>query len=328
MNRNNRLEDSRVVLREGSEALMNCLEFLDVRSTVRGLKKALIKPNLRAAAVENYLLGSTTDVRLIEQLVDFLIAQGLEVSIGECTSSRSITQRALERCGILNLGGKARVLNLNDEKCVRLRTNDERLKYLDFPSPIVDADFLISMPVMKTHSVTRISLGLKNMMGSTGEFMPVRLHLKGLEASIACLNRTRRPDLTIIDATIAMEGTGPVLGTSLHLNTVLASYDPVAVDTIGSRMMGFPPESIGHIVGAEKIGVGTMKPEFVDGTLTVHHFRPSRHGLLVDLYAYKWFNMLMSLKPVHRYFYGAGYEKTKRILRLVSPIDREPRKSE
>jgi len=321
------MASSRVVIREGADALRSCLLALDLKSKLRRVKKVLIKPNLRAAAVAGYLPGSITSVRLIEQLVDHLREEGVEVWIGESTSSRGITARAIARSGLHALSQKAKVINLNEESCVAVRTGDDDLKYLEFPRPVLEADFLISMPVMKTHSVTLVSLGLKNMMGSTSEYMPVRIHLKGLDASIALLNKVKRPDLTIVDATTAMEGTGPVLGTSLHLDTVIAGYDPVAVDTVSTRLMGFSPLSVGHIVEAARLGIGSMTSESVDGLLTEHRFRPSRHGFLVDLYAYKWFNLIISLRPAHNFLYGTGYEVTKKLLRLFNPVDRRRRSS-
>jgi hypothetical protein len=75
---------------------------------------------------------------------------------------------------------------------------------------------------------------------------------------IADLCKLYRPDLSIIDGLVGMEGFGPIDGMPRHLGALVASQDPVAADTVGASLIGIPPSQIEHLRYAERKGVGTM----------------------------------------------------------------------
>ena len=122
-------------------------------------------------------------------------------------------------------------------------------------------DKIISIPVMKTHLMTLVTLSLKNMMGMVPGKGKHVLHNLGLHAPIADLNKIVKPDISFIDATICMEGTGPTGGSAKKMGLFIASLDPVAADTVGTRIMGINPKKVEHIVLSEKVGIGSMKAE-------------------------------------------------------------------
>ena len=317
---------NKVVIAKGNTALNYIFEELNVFKALENKERVLIKPNLRAAAVENYSACAITNLTVIKNLTNKLLDldMGLSVTIGECTSSRYITEKALNRSGIKNLASRnVEILNLNKESTKKIEIPNTKLKNIEVPRPILETDFLISLPVMKTHTLTLVSLSMKNMMGATGETTPPKMHLKGISQSIADINKVISPDLSIIDATRAMEGTGPNLGTEVKLNTLIGGFNPVSVDSIGAKMMGFEPCTIEHLVLAEKEKVGIIEPDKIVGELNVKKFKESRHGVILDMYSYNWFNLLMTNKVVHSIVYDYSYFLIKRLLDRIRSRDRE-----
>ena len=73
-----------------------------------------------------------------------------------------------------------------------------------------------------------------------------------------------RSDLIIVDGLTCMEGNGPVIGNPVCLNLLAAGTNPVAVDSICSRLMGYDPESIPHIALSSKRGVGPIDLDHIE----------------------------------------------------------------
>lgn len=315
---------NKVVIAKGNTALNYIFEELNLFKALENKERVVIKPNLRAAAVENYSACAITNLTVIKDLTNKLLDMGLSVTIGECTSSRYITEKALIRSGVKKLASRnVEILNLNKESTKKIEIPYTKLKTIEVPRPILETDFLISLPVMKTHTLTLVSLSMKNMMGATGETTPPKMHLKGISQSIVDINKVISPDLSIIDATRAMEGTGPNLGTEVKLDTLIGGFDPVSVDSIGAKMMGFDPYIIEHLVLAEKENVGRIEPDKIVGELNVKKFKESRHGVILDMYSYNWFNLLMTNKVVHSIVYDYSYFLIKRLLDRIRSRDRE-----
>ena len=303
----------KVVIAKGNMALSCIFDELNMTEALKNKKNVLIKPNLRAAAVKNYSACAITNLSVIKDLTTKLLDMGLSVTIGECTSSRYITEKALVQSGVKKLASRnVEILNLNTESIKKKNIPNSKLKSIDVPTPILETDFLISLPVMKTHTLTLVTLSLKNMIGATGEITPSRMHLKGISRSIVEVNKVIPPDLSIIDATRAMQGDGPVLGTEVKLDTLIGGVDPVSVDSIGARMMGFDPYTIEHLILAEKKGIGRIETDKIVGKLNIKKFEGP--GDIFDIYAYKWFNLLMSTKVIHSIVYDYTYFIFKKLL--------------
>jgi len=99
-----------------------------------------------------------------------------------------------------------------------------------------------------------VTLGLKNMKGLLPLQYKTRLHeldprdgYPGLDMGISDLHKLIQPDLTVIDATLGMEGRGPFDGEPVRLDLIIAGEDPVLVDVVGATIMGFDPASIPSI---------------------------------------------------------------------------------
>ena len=120
-----------------------------------------------------------------------------------------------------------------------------------------EADKLINLPVAKHHSLSKCTMGMKNLYGSLGG-QRNRLH-QDINTAIADLASAIRPTLTILDATRVLMRNGPTGGNLSDVsinNTVVAGTDIVAVETYGLRFLDLKAEDIPFIAMAEKRGVG------------------------------------------------------------------------
>jgi uncharacterized protein (DUF362 family) len=125
----------------------------------------------------------------------------------------------------------------------------------------LDADVFINVPVAKHHGLTRLSLGLKNVMGVMGGNRGT-IHRR-IDDSLADINAVLKSHLTVIDATRILTANGPQGGDPRDvkiLNTVIASGDIVAADAFATTLFGLKPADIGVTLAAHRRGLGEMNP--------------------------------------------------------------------
>jgi len=124
--------------------------------------------------------------------------------------------------------------------------------------PIMDADVLINVPIAKTHGLTRLTLGGKNLLGTIRD--REQLH-RNIGQRVADITALVRPELTIVDAVRILMRNGPT-GGSLddvkQTNTIIASADIVAADAWACSLFGVPPDEIGYIAASAAMDLGTM----------------------------------------------------------------------
>jgi uncharacterized protein (DUF362 family) len=123
----------------------------------------------------------------------------------------------------------------------------------------VEADRFINMPVIKHHNLTLCTIGMKNLYGILGGRRN-RLHQE-IDQSIVDLAAFVRPTLTVVDGTRVLFRSGPQGGSLDDVsieNTVICSTDQVAADARGAEFLGLSPDRVGHIVLADRSGVGTL----------------------------------------------------------------------
>lgn len=250
------------------ESLPSLLEAAGLIEALSGQRTVLIKPNL----VEALDPPITTHVDLVEALIDWLLLHNptSRIIIGEGTGSLEYdTFHCFERLDYFKLQKTETVqlLDLNIEPCRHLSDPDcKRWPEIYLPEMIFNC-FVISVPVLKAHSLCRVTLTMKNMMGCAppahyqrgGAWGKSSFH-RGLDEAVFDLNRYRSPDFTIIDAAVGMARAhlwGPTCNPPV--NKIIASYDPVAADAYGTELLGKSWKDIGHIRMANGI-LGTAEP--------------------------------------------------------------------
>jgi uncharacterized protein (DUF362 family) len=129
----------------------------------------------------------------------------------------------------------------------------------DVLSVLFEADRLVNLPVVKHHSLCRLTCGLKNHMGLIGGSRG-RLHQE-IHPALVDLAAAFRPTLTVVDATRVMMSNGPSGGRLedvATVNAVAAGVDPVACDAWAARQLGLDPRDVGHVVQADGRGLGSL----------------------------------------------------------------------
>jgi uncharacterized protein (DUF362 family) len=123
---------------------------------------------------------------------------------------------------------------------------------------ILKADVFINVPIAKTHSATRLTLGLKNLMGCNWDRQAWH-QSASLDQCIADYATAIKPDLTILDATRILLTNGPKgPGQTKDVKKIIAGTDPVAVDAFGATLFNMKPSDIGYIKFAHELGVGEI----------------------------------------------------------------------
>ena len=126
----------------------------------------------------------------------------------------------------------------------------------------IDADVIISVPTMKTHLLTGVTLGMKNMYGTFPDVDKAKYHRKGIERTIYEVNRAFTPSLVVIDGSIGGEAVGPLSTRPLSFETIIASNDVVMADSIACQIMGYDPMDVTHIRIAQESGLGNASAKF------------------------------------------------------------------
>src|SRR4029434_10039461 len=151
-------------------------------------------------------------------------------------------------------------LNHDDVAFVPLQSWFTGLRELALPVTLLESDFVISMPKLKTHHWAGMTCSMKNLFGTVPGAVygwPKNpLHMNGIANSILDLTATIGPHLAIVDAVTAMEGDGPIMGRPRPLGFVAMGSDPVAVDATCARVIGLDPDKIEYLQpAAEFLGV-------------------------------------------------------------------------
>ena len=240
----------------------------DLVARLTSVDRILIKPNL----VSTQPPPVTTPVALVEALIAALrelvprcritVAEGtgaIDHDTFHCFRSLGYDEMAV-RLGV-------ELLDLNFEPLVRKTGKDcPRLPEIYLPA-LLDEVFLLSVPVLKAHSMAGVTLTMKNMMGC----LPPSKYRRGnswgksalheqLDQAIVDLNRYRTPDFTVLDCTIGM-AEAHLWGKwcSPPVGKLAASADPVAIDSFGADLLGRDWRSIDHIRMADGV-IGSASP--------------------------------------------------------------------
>lgn len=205
-------------------------------SGLRGKNKIFIKPNL---SHPEYLPGVVTSPELMKQLVGLLRDGNSEVVVGESNGFNYPCWTAFDKTGtqaaVKAAGGT--VINLSEDKVVEVRfQGDTPLKRLFLPKTILEADAVVNLPLMKTHEFMAYSGAIKNLFGCVPSNKRIYLH-PYLPEVMYRLYSLLKPQLTIMDARVGIEGNGPTKGKPVKLDLLLTGNDALAIDIVSTQIM-------------------------------------------------------------------------------------------
>ena len=259
----------------GHEPVFKALDLINYKSALAGWDKVLIKVNFITDKTWN--TGATTDPIVVEAIIKKLKDLPVTVYVVESDATMTNADRAFEKTGMKEMCERNGVecLNLRYVKDkVELAVPDgDALKSIIVPR-LVTESAVISAAKLKTHANTGVTLGMKNMFGLLPEKFKGKYHLKGISKVIVDINTVLKPALTVIDGFVGMEGSGPIDGTPVQMNLIIAGTDTVAIDATASRIMGIDPHEIKHIRRAYEKGLGNIDDVQVIGEKLENVTRP------------------------------------------------------
>ncbi len=221
----------------------------------------IIKPNLTNSSPPPV----TTSVAAAEAVYNYCkLHTKAEIIIGEGCGSGT-TPEVFAALGYTDLAKSygIKLVDFNQSETIVLK-NDNALQLKQFHMPrIVPEAFVISLPVLKDHSFTKTTIAMKNMFGIApgrfyaGSWNKSKLHSPSTDKSVVDVCLYKKPDLSVVDASVALKGMH-LAGKHKTLDIILAGFDLVAVDALGSKLLGHNPKRLEYLTLANGL-LGSME---------------------------------------------------------------------
>jgi len=227
----------------------------------------VIKPNLVVAKLAAE--GAVTHPEVVEGIVLFLKENGnASITIAEGSWLGETTKRAFDRCGYSALAKKygIKLFDTKNDKVIKKTVGDLTLGVCE---TVLNAGFLINVPVLKGHCQTTLTCCLKNMKGCIPDSEKRRYHNIGLHKPIAVLNTILKPHLHVIDS-ICGDPTFEEGGNPVRTDRILIGTDPVLLDSYAATLIGHDPQDIEYLRIAASLGIG----KFFDANTEVNELQP------------------------------------------------------
>lgn len=281
-----------------------------IESLIPKTDKVLLKPNiLNKAAPERAV---TTHPAILDGMIKLLQEKGYENCFyGDSPGNPLSAEKVAETCGLKQIGDKYNLIfgDFNHGKTTNF-PEGKFTKRFEMANATLEADSIINLCKMKTHALMRITGAVKNTLGCVYAFNKAMSHSKFPDVDdfgkmLVDLSKCVNAKLHIMDGILAMEGNGPFSGDPVSMNVILASTDPVALDSVFCRLIDVDPLSVPTIKYGEAFGLGVWRHEDVelvgdclDAFVNVN-FKVSKEPLNAD----KWQNLtllrsFMIKKPV------------------------------
>lgn len=218
----------------------------------------LLKPNLSWARSPH--LGATTNPELISSVVELCREAGAKkVRIADNTIHDARRCFAVTGAGAVSQKVGADLVFPRSSLMKNTKINGRRLENWPVFVPFMEADKIINIPIAKHHSLTGLTIGMKNWIGAVGGRRDV-LH-QDIHQAVVDLATYFKPTLILIDAGRILVRNGPSGGSPSDVSVtrkLILSDDQVAADALASTLFGFKPEEIEYIKLAEEQGLGNM----------------------------------------------------------------------
>ena len=230
-----------------------------INQWVKKGSRVVVKPNIGwNVAPEG---AANTHPRVVKRIVEHCISAGAkEVLVFDhtCDSWQAAYQNSGIEEAVKSAGGK--IIPANSESLYEKKeiTGASTLKETKVHGEYLNADVIINVPILKSHSGAGMTCALKNLMGVVWD--RGYYHLHGLDTCIAEFALLRSPTLNIVDAGNIMKTGGPrgnPKSVFERQDMLIVSTDPVLCDTASALVLGKKPEELGYIEKASKLGIGT-----------------------------------------------------------------------
>ena len=235
------------------EAIQAHFEALQVEQDLKPGMRVLLKPNLLAA--RDPATAVTTNPAILAGVARWLRAHGItDIVLADSFGGLHTVSALRTLYKVCGLNPLAELLTLNEDTGYGSKNGFHLL------NPVLEADYIINCAKLKTHGLTTMTAGVKNLFGCIPGLQKPEWHAKrptldGFSDMLVDLCETVKPDLTFIDAIDCMEGNGPGGGTVRHMGFTLCSRSPYAADEAGAQLMGLPLSMAPVIQAARRRGL-------------------------------------------------------------------------
>ena len=260
-----------------------------VETVANGKERILLKPNLVSPDIRN-----VTKPEVVRSLAHLLQRSGKEVLIGEGSAAaapnyrpeifgsvcrttdvemlEAIQRAVFDRVGYSELSQSLHIplINLHTGEMVAVSLPDGFVfKEILLHRSLVESDLICSVPMMKTHGLAGVTLGMKNLIGlypgqvygtvrSSVHRLAATVEASGTASAIVDMVRASQVGLVVIDASMAMQAQGPTVGGGgrlVAMDLIIAGTNALATDMVAAHLMGFQPDEIATFSWAWKAGL-------------------------------------------------------------------------
>ena len=247
-------------LKEGVDLLGGWQEF------IRAGERVLLKPNLLIGRPASQSVN--THALIVKAVARMVLDAGCSVVIGD-SPQLGTAKKVAARCGLEDVAKELGVEIVEFDPVEVKFPNGRLFKSMVIGKPLLEVDKVINLPKLKTHSLTCLTLAVKNLFGYIPGPRKAEWHVKTSEAGMDALaqlflelSELVKPALNIVDGITAMEGRGPGFGDPRDLGLVVLGRDAVAVDRVIAEIVGAPVEWVPTLKVARAKGYGC--PELDD----------------------------------------------------------------
>ena len=267
---------------------------------VRPGMRVLLKPNLLTAAELERAV--TTHPAVVQAVAELVQEAGGTALVGDSPGgSGGDGSRVWRKSGMADVAQRtgARLVPFEGVVWKRLNGADYFIA-----RPVLEADLVINLPKLKTHVLTLYTGAVKNMFGAVPSTRKREVHCRApgvvdFGGALVDVLELTRPGLTLIDGVTGQEGNGPGTGgTPRRYGCLAASVDPVALDAVIARGLGYRPGEVLHLAQAQDRGLGVAE---LDGVRVVGDRRVLDFGPVVHPQTHWYFRAPAWVSaPVHR----------------------------
>lgn len=272
-------------------------------SRLSSYETLLIKPNLVSVyhncGLENSDYPESTDPRVFDAILCYLKRYHPNIVIVESSGKPMPTKTSFKVAGYDRIARLHQMKLIALENCAVTRymlPKAEVMKEVYIPElfqDVIDGKaYYISVPKLKTNLYTQVTLGFKNAMGTIPYALRERNHNYCINKKLADLLYLFKPDLIIIDGLIGGEGNTPAPVDPVDSHVLISGTNSVAVDKVGTRIMGIDPDQVPLITEAVKRGFGADDVEII-GNLPRFSFRRANPSLMDDEFHQRFPNILV-----------------------------------
>ena len=243
------------------EAVAKHFEALKVERELTPGMRILLKPNLLYGKKPE--AGVTTNPAILKAVIRWLTERGFtNLVVAESSGGlyNAEYMRGVYGASGLRVPGIQEYLNKEFTfKAVPTREGFQT-RVFNLITPVTEAEYIINLPKLKTHAMTTVSCGVKNLFGTIPGLQKPDMHRRyprteDFVRMLCELCETVKPSLTLLDAVDSMEGNGPGGGTVRHTGLTLCARDVYALDVTAVRFMGLGPDAMPHLRAAREMGL-------------------------------------------------------------------------